>query len=310
MAEQILDVLVPEMVEQLVKLPKTESDDRTQQWTAEHIAVIPVPQGVKELVVVFRVFSQDRILQRTVEQIIPATSLAEMIVEVPANGRKDATGCEHARSTRHTVEVEKPKIIELTVQRKKFIIQEKINQGTKPIEFPQAQFLDKAGNMPVVVQRQVSTAQTVQKAMEVPPLQSVNRVVDIPVVAQRQIYMKTVQKSIETLQLQYCDDAIDVPVVLVVQAPLVQVMMKTVQIPQLPYIEKIAVIPEIRTVRGPQTSESLSIDSKGLNHQDCEVLFHVNKQSPDIAGGVHVDRDVIHAGNGARTAAAAQHRST
>ena len=47
-----------------------------------------------------------------------------------------------------------------------------------------------------------------------------------------------------------------------------------------------------------------------MNHQDCEVLFHVNKQSPDIAGGVHVDRDVLHAGNGTQTAAAAQHRST
>ena len=34
-----------------------------------------------------------------------------------------------------------------------------------------------------------------------------------------------------------------------------------------------------------------SVDSKGLNYQDCEVLFHVNKQSPDIAGGVHVDKN-------------------
>ena len=45
---------------------------------------------------------------------------------------------------------------------------------------------------------------------------------------------------------------------LVVQAPLVQVMMKTVQISQLPFIEKISVIPEIRTVPGTQTSESLN----------------------------------------------------
>ena len=69
-------------------------------------------------------------------------------------------------------------------------------------------------------------------------------------------------------------------------------------------------IPEIQTIQGPQTFESLSVDSRGLSHQDCEVLFHVNKQSPDIAGGVHVDGDDLHAGNGARTAAAAQHRST
>ena len=28
-----------------------------------------------------------------------------------------------------------------------------------------------------------------------------------------------------------------------------------------------------------------SVERKGLIYQDCEVLFHVNKQSPDIAGG-------------------------
>ena len=49
--------------------------------------------------------------------------------------------------------------------------------------------------------------------------------------------------------------------VLVVQAPLVQVMAKTVQIPQLPFIEKIAVIPEIWTVPGTRTSESANADS-------------------------------------------------
>ena len=134
---------------------------------------------------VFRVFSQDRIQQRTVEQTIPATSLAEMIVEVPViqtQGRTQQGVNTHVQHVVNTVEVERPKI---------------------------------------------------------------------------------------------------------------------------------AVIPDIRTVPGPQNSESLSVDSRGLNHQDYEVLFHVNKQSPDIARGVHVERDVLHAGNGARTAAAAaQRRST
>merc|ERR1712136_492948 len=147
---------------------------------------------------------------------------------------------------------------------------------TKPVELPQAQFLDKAGNMPFVVQRQIPVAQTVE-TMEVSPLQFTEKVVDTPVVAKRQIpiVVQTVQTNMEIPQLHYCDEVIDVPVVLVVQAPLVQVMMKTVQISQLPFIEKISVIPEIRTVPGPQTSESLSVDSRGLNHQDCEALFHV-----------------------------------
>ena len=35
MTEQILDVLVPETVEQLVKLPKTISEDKIQQRTVE-----------------------------------------------------------------------------------------------------------------------------------------------------------------------------------------------------------------------------------------------------------------------------------
>ena len=74
--------------------------------------------------------------------------------------------------------------------------------------------------------------------------------------------------------------------------------------------------------------DSSRVDNKGLHYQDCEVLFHVNKQRADIAEGLHVDRDDLHAGNGylwwscsdgetqvtdvpvlTRTAAA-QHRST
>jgi hypothetical protein len=36
-----------------------------------------------------------------------------------------------------------------------------------------------------------------------------------------------------------------------------------------------------------------SVVSKGLNCDDCEVLVRINKQSPDIAGGVHVGRMVL-----------------
>ena len=178
----------------------------------------------------------------------------------------------HVQHVVHTVEVERPRIIKQTVQ--KPIIQEKINPVTKHVEVPLSQFTGKSMNIPVVAQRQIPMDQTVQKTMEIS-------------------------------QLQCVDEVIDVPVVSAIQAPRVRVVKKTVEDSQLQIVEKITQIPEIRTVRDTQTSESLSVvDSKGSNRQDCEVLFRVNRQSPDIAGGVRVDRDDLH------VMSAAQHHST
>merc|ERR1712159_130561 len=41
-----------------------------------------------------------------------------------------------------------------------------------------------------------------------------------------------------------------------------------------------------------------SVDSKGLSDKTCEVIVRINKQSPDIAGGVHVGRDEMDVGAG------------
>ena len=49
-----------------------------------------------------------------------------------------------------------------------------------------------------------------------------------------------------------------------------QIVAETTEISQLPLVEKIVMIPEIQTIQGPQTSERLSVDSRGLSHQDCE----------------------------------------
>ena len=101
--EQIPDVLVPEMVEQLVKLLKTISVDRILQRIAERIVDIPVPQDVEELVEISRV-PQDRIQQRFVEQTdeTPDISFAEKNCweACHSDARKHATGREHACSAR------------------------------------------------------------------------------------------------------------------------------------------------------------------------------------------------------------------
>ena len=280
--EQILDVPVHERVEHSAEMPKIVSQDEIQQRTVKQIADIPVPQAVEELAEVFKVYSRDEVHKRFVEQTIetPSTSIAEMIVEVPVI---QTPSVQHVVDT---VEVEKLKIIEhtvqkpviqekinqvldLTVQRKKPIIQEKINQETEHIE------LDKAGVMLVGVQRQMSMAQTVEETMKVQPLQFIDKVVDVPVVAQRQIpiVVQTVQKATVIPQSQCIDKVIDVPVVSVTQAPHVQIVEKTVENPQMQIAEKTAEIPllqivkktvetpEVQTVRGTQTSESLGTAS-------------------------------------------------
>merc|ERR1712050_183175 len=49
---------------------------------------------------------------------------------------------------------------------------------------------------------------------------------------------------------------------------------------------------------GSYVDDLSSVDSKGLSDKTCEVLVRINKQSPDIAGGVHVGKDDLDVGAG------------
>ena len=72
---------------------------------------------------------------------------------------------------------------------------------------------------------------------------------------------------------QSLDPVKDVLVVIQIQVP-VQRMVET---PQLRFIAIIA-------------NDLSNVNRKGSNYQDCEALFPINRQGPDIAGGVHVGK--------------------
>ena len=182
--EQVLDVPVPEMVE----VPKTMFQDKIQQRIVEQIGDVSVPH-VEELMEVSKDFAQDRVQRCFAEQTIenPAILLAVKIIEAPVIQTHEKTQHlvnthvqqvvntveveepkfsqlvnTHVQHVVNTVEVEEPKLIKETVQRKKPIVQEKINQVTKHIDVPQVQFFDKVDDMPVVVQRQVYMTPEIQ----------------------------------------------------------------------------------------------------------------------------------------------------
>ena len=143
------------------------------------------------------------------------------------------------------------KIIKRTVQRKRPIIQEKINQVTMNVEISQIQYIDKVVDVPGVMQKQVPAIQKVQKTVEVPQVQHhrqgcgsacgvaetgphdsesaegsraqvqyIDKIVDVPVVWQRQgSTIQTVQKTVEAPQVQFRDRVLDVPVVMRYRKP-------------------------------------------------------------------------------------------
>ena len=101
-------------------------------------------------------------------------SLASEIIEMPVIQTQEKTRQvtnTHVQYVVDTVEVEKSKIIEETVQRMKPVIQEKISQVIKHTDFPLLQFLSKVVDMPVVGQQQASMV--VEKTVEIPEIRTI-----------------------------------------------------------------------------------------------------------------------------------------
>ena len=82
-----------------IEVPKTVSQDRIPQRTAEPVLDIPVPHAVEEIIGVFRVFVQDRVQQRMVEQTTETTavSLEEEIMKAPKTQTQEKIICRFER---------------------------------------------------------------------------------------------------------------------------------------------------------------------------------------------------------------------
>ena len=117
---QIGDAYVSQVVEQVAEVPKTSSRDRSLQSTAEQSLDVPVQEMVRQLVEAPKTVPQDRIRQRTVEQIVdvPVPQAVEEQAEV-------FRVFSQARIQQHVVEQTTPatslveRIVELSLGRRK-----------------------------------------------------------------------------------------------------------------------------------------------------------------------------------------------
>ena len=127
------------------------------------------------------------------------------------------------RTQEHTVEETEfpvPHMMEKTIEVVKLIPQEKVQNRTmeRIIDMPvmaqhqvqkrlprflQTEFIDKAVDVPVVMQRQVPTVQKVQKTAEVPQVKFIHKVVDAPVIMRRQVpAIQVAQKTVKDPETQ------------------------------------------------------------------------------------------------------------
>ena len=146
---------------------------------------------------------------------------------------------------------------------------------TKHIRIPQVQFFNKFDDMLVDVQQQIRPmTQTVQKTTEIPQLQFPDQVVDVPVVVQRQVpSIETVQKTVEVPQTQSIVKELrskfEVAHTNKVHARnqpdknrAIRNAHKTVEVPRVHYIDKVADIPvdmqrQVSTTQAAQDIEEV-----------------------------------------------------
>ena len=104
------------IVEQLVEVPKTVSQDRIQQRTLQQIPDTPGPQVVEELVEVFTHFSQDAHQQRFAEQIFEVPNFTQSSAALLRVSSCDPSCCTKVTERRISEGAKNPKnVIPLSI---------------------------------------------------------------------------------------------------------------------------------------------------------------------------------------------------
>ena len=198
------DVPVPHMMKKTIERAKHIPQERVQDNTMEHIVDVPVSQIQEETVEVTQRVPQDRMSDHVVEQTVDIPSSTESMTESSRDAQMHVPAVQVAQKTvkelrskfevGHTNEVHAQKQLDKNRWRKK--------QGLEATQYPQ----DIQERADPTDQRQVPAIRSAQKTVEVPRVQYIDKVADIPVDVQRQV--STIQAAQH--DTQHIDEVVDV----------------------------------------------------------------------------------------------------
>ena len=133
-----------------------------------------------------------------------------------------------------------------------------IQKVQKTVEVPQVQHIDKIMDLPAVKRHQEPTIQTEQKIAEVSDAQNLDQVIDVHVETQQQL---------STLLI---DTVVDVPVMAQRQVYSIQRVQKTVEVPQIQFIDKFTDAPVSVQAEGKKRKLPLPAEGKTASGDEEE----------------------------------------
>ena len=216
-----------EPVQRIVEMPQVQFLDRVLGVPVVTQSHVPLPAVPQEQI-------QERIVEDT---DIPVPQMMEK-----------------------TIEVVKP-IPQEQVQNRTMgrVIDVPVLQIQETVEVPQVQFIDRAVDVPVVMQRQVPIVQKVQRTVEVPQARSTDKVMDVPVIMQGQVpAVQVVPKTVDP-QTQFIDGVVDTPVVQQRQVPTVQTVQKTMDNLQAQFLDEVVDFPDVQEEQTVQKSVGIPV---------------------------------------------------